>query len=243
MLIVVLIVCGVIGALLYQGDYIQQYLGGMALPSPPPTLPPSISEPSPTGPPPPTPAITSVELLFEDDFGDPGSGWDQVADQNEEKGYDNGQYSIAAKAINFFSFALAGQHFDDFTLEVDASQVEGPDDNSYGVCVRYQQEGGFYRFNVSGDNFYSVGKYIVADKEWIDLTNWEQSLHINPGRNTNHLKVVCRGARFSFYVNGQHLIDVVDTSFASGDIGLFASTYDKPGSRVLFDNLKVWPLE
>lgn len=243
-IIAVLIACGVIGALLYQGGYVQRYPGGMSLPSPAPTLPPSISEPSPTRPPPPTPAARSVELLFEDDFGDPTSGWGQVSNENEEKGYDNGQYSIAVKAINFFSFALAGQHFDDFILEVEASQVEGPDDNSYGVCVRYQ-EGGFYRFNVSGDSFYAVGKYTVEaepGQEWADLTSWEKSSHINAGQSTNHLKVVGRGARFSFYVNGQHLIDVVDPSFAAGDIGLFASTYDKPGTRVLFDNLKVWPL-
>ncbi len=242
-IIAVLIACGIIGALLYQGGYIQQYLGGgMALPSPAPTLPASISEPSPTRPPPPTPAITSVELLFEDDFGDPTSGWGQVSNENEKKGYDNGQYSIAVNAINFFSFALAGQNFDDFILEVDASQVEGPDDNSYGVCVRYQQ-GGFYRFNISGDSFYSVGKYTLASKEWTDLTSWEKSPHVNAGHNTNRLKVVCRGARFSFYANDQHLIDVEDTSFDTGDIGLFASTYDKPGIRVLFDNLKIWPLE
>ncbi len=242
-LIALLVACGVVGALLYQG-YIQEYLGGTSLPSPVPTLPASISEPLPTRPPPPTPAVPSVELLFEDDFGDPTSGWGQASNENEERGYDNGQYSIAVQAINFFSFALAGQHFDDFTLEVDASQVEGPDNNSYGVCVRYQ-EGGFYRFNVSGDGSYAVGKYTVgaeAGKEWTDLTDWEESPHINTGQNTNHLKVVCRGARFSFYVNSQHLIDVVDTSFASGDIGLFASTYDEPNTRVLFDNLKVWPL-
>jgi len=51
---------------------------------------------------------------------------------------------------------------------------------------------------------------------------------------------MAQGPDFSFYVNGEHVFDVTDASFAEGDIGLVAGAYDEAGVRIHFDNLEVW---
>ena len=45
--------------------------------------------------------------------------------------------------------------YSDFILEVDATQVSGPDNNTYGVIFRYGLDANeFYTFLISGDGFY-----------------------------------------------------------------------------------------
>ncbi|MFB0546873.1 MAG: FHA domain-containing protein [Anaerolineae bacterium] len=241
-LLAVLIGCAMAGALLYGSSYFnfRDWVGvfltpSVTMPLPSPSVLATIPPPTPSLP----LATLSIQLLFEDDFSDPNSGWGQASNENEERGYVDGQYSFLVKALNFFSLAVPGRSFDDLILEVDTIQVGGPNNNSYGVCLRYSERG-FYRFNISGDGLYAIGKR--EEGEWIELTEWLESPDISQGQSTNHLKIVCQGPHFSFYVNGQHLVDVEDHSFAEGDIGLFASSYDEPGTYIRFDNLKVWPV-
>ncbi|MEE8122137.1 MAG: hypothetical protein V3T55_11440 [Anaerolineales bacterium] len=59
------------------------------------------------------------------------------------------------------------------------------------------------------------------------------------GNTSNHLGVECVGSGLSLYANGVKLAEVVDSDFASGDVGLIAGTYDIPGTEIHFDNFVV----
>jgi hypothetical protein len=123
-------------------------------------------------------------------------------------------------------------------LEVDARKVAGPDNNDFGAVVRYRDEDNYYMVRITSDGYYGVWKQV--DGEWETLVDWDTSPHINQGESTNHLTLIAQGPNFSFYVNGEHLVDVVDASFAEGDIGLLAGAFDEAGARIHFDNLEVW---
>lgn len=248
-LIALVVFCVILGALLYQYGLVQipllDQMGTMptaTLGLPPPTGPPSLSL-TPPGPPLFPNAVQAPKPLYEDDFSNPKSGWSVASNVNEERFHDGGQYAILVKADNFFSFSLLERIFDDFALEVEATQVGGPNNNSYGVCVRFNERG-FYRFNISGDGLFSIGKYLVGQRpgeEWVLLTDWLPSKAIKPGPQTNHIKVICQGQKLSFHVNGEHLASVEDSSFSQGWLGLFASTHGEPGTYIRFDNIQVWP--
>ena len=58
-------------------------------------------------------------------------------------------------------------------------------------------------------------------------------------RPRNLTRLECIGSSLRFWVNGELLIDVVDTGLAQGDIALDAESQDGEYTDVAFDNLIV----
>jgi S1-C subfamily serine protease len=196
------------------------------------------SEGTPTPPRPTATPTTELIVGFEDDFSDPGRyGWGERVTDNSEKRYENGKYSIFVREAGITSYSTPDFSFHDFVLEVEATQVAGPDENYYGVFFRYVDSDNHYLFAISGDGYCTVLKRL--DDEVEPLMEWTSSAHIRQGQSTNHLMVVAEGARFSFYVNGEHLADVADGSFPEGDIALVAGSLDEAGVLIHFDNVTV----
>ncbi len=183
----------------------------------------------------PTPVLV---LAYEDDFSDQDSGWDDAFDKYTMKQYGRHKYHITVSASNLFAWGLANRDLSDFILEVEATHEKGSFNSSYGIIFRLQDAQNFYRFDVSGDGFYLLSKFV--DGQWETLVDWTESPSINQGQTTNVLKVACQASRIGIYSNGQLLAEVEDRSFSHGDIGLFAGTFSDPEVHISFDNLKVW---
>jgi len=194
-----------------------------------------LRRPTPEPPIMPTPAFP---LAWQDDFSTPEGGWDETSDLQSVKKYENGQYHISVNARELFIWSTAGQDLADFMVEVETTQVSGPNDNGYGLLFRFQDDRHFYRFDISGDGFYFLSKRL--ENQWVTLIDWTASPFIHKGQATNRLKVICQGSQISLYVNDRHLTDFSDVSYSHGDIGLFAGTLSQGGVHISFDNLKVW---
>jgi 3-keto-disaccharide hydrolase/zinc-ribbon domain len=196
------------------------------------------------GQPPEVLATPSVPL-YQDDFGDPSSGWDVFDEDDTLAEYANGEYRLGVYQDNYMAWGnpTPGQEFTDFQVEVDARQAEGPLDNNFGLLIHYQTDDqDFYWFEISGDGYYSVDMRQAG--QWSTLVDWSTSDAINQGVGaTNHLKVVCAGNHFSFYVNDILLTEMSDSAFSSGNIGLAVGTFDEPGVVVSFDNIRVHSLQ
>lgn len=177
-------------------------------------------------------------LPFVDNFDNPASGWKTSADDSIKIQYQNGALNFTLEALNQIAWSTPNQKFSDFTLEVEATQLDGPDDNGYGVIVRYVDDRNFYRLDISGDGYFDVLKF--KDGVWIKLQDWTESAAIQPGATTNHLRVVAQSNRFTFSINNQVVHTFIDDDFRQGDIGLSAGTFfDHAGVHVSFDNLQV----
>lgn len=179
--------------------------------------------------------------LFSDDFEDPGSGWLAAVTAEAEKGYEAGEYRIRVYETDFASWGYPDRAVElaDFVVEVDARRMSGPEDNEYGLLVRYQPEDGFYFFALSSTGQFSVQKYTGED--WLMLVDWTASRVVRGAGDVNRLRVTCQGAKMRFFVNGEPLAQVEDAAFAAGNIGLLASSADQGGVSVAFDNLRVRP--
>lgn len=178
-------------------------------------------------------------LVLEDDFS--REGWDVVQDSNHRQGYEDEQYFITVDTTDFSYWSVAGKTFDDFVLEVETSQLDGPDNNDYGVILRYQDDDNFYSFEISGDGYYTFSK--AVDGQYFSIIPWRESRAINSGHNTNLLRVEAVGSNFTLYINDELVDAAIDSEFSQGDIGLAAGTYEEPGTHIAFDNLKVWEVE
>jgi len=184
-------------------------------------------------------------LLYQDDFRDPASGWEAWEEVDTSAKYVDGEYRLGVTRRNYMAWShpANSDNLKDFVIEVDARQVEGSLDSSFGPIVRVQtEEENYYWFQISGDGYFSVE--LKEEGEWILLQGWEASSAIRQGLDTtNQLRVICYGDHFSFYANGTHLTDVTDDSLRAGSIGLAAGAYDEPPVAVRFDNLRVYELQ
>jgi hypothetical protein len=177
------------------------------------------------------------EPLFADDFSDPESGWSETSDDESAQGYRDGAYFINVFTPDLAVWSTPGYTFDDFTLQVEAQQTTGDEANEYGLLFRYIDNANFYSFDVTGKGTFALFK--LENKEWSTLVNWQTSTYLNPLGELNRLKVVCQGNQITLYANDYELISVTDGSFARGDVGLFAGTFDEPEVEAVFDNLVV----
>ena len=183
------------------------------------------------------PALTP--LPYADDFSTPEGGWKTASDEAIKIGVQDGALHFTIDDLDTIAWSTPrDKRFGDFVLDVDATQVNGPDDNTYGVVFRFQDDRNFYRLDISGDGYYAVFKR--KDGVWSKVQDYLETPAVKQGNATNHLQVIAKGNQFTFNVNGETVKTFNDSDFPNGGIGVTAGTlFDNAGVRVAFDNLAV----
>jgi len=159
-----------------------------------------------------------------------------------------GVYDLSVESSNGIFWSSAGVDLTDGTYVVEATQIEGPLDNGYGMLFMADMESDtFYLFEVSGDGYVWIG-YCEAGCEGniTQLVNdgWFQSDAVRQGLNqTNELRVEVGEGTMVFFVNGQEVGRAFDETRFSGDVGVMVETIGAGGVRVHFDNYRYTPLQ
>jgi hypothetical protein len=160
----------------------------------------------------------------------------------------DGSYEMTLGADTFDEqfWASGGRNFADAVFEVEATPLEGTEDNGYGMLFRVNtDEDSFYVFKVSSDGYVFIAFCTAgcAQQEVLVDRDWFESQAINRGFNTtNTLRVVATGPEMSFFINDTEVGQATDDSLMHGDIGLFGETFAPGGLRVAFDNFVVSPI-
>lgn len=189
-------------------------------------------------------AVVDPNEPFRDEF-IPGQTANWLLEQDDvgSTAVVNDQLVITVAAPNTIQYAtLTDRAFGDFVLEVDAWQRGGAPESSYGVLFRIQEDGRFYRFDITGNGLYMIERR-DTDGTWTRLLReWTPTAAINQGLNVaNRLKIIANGADMAFYVNDILLTQVSDTALAEGRIGLDAGSFAGNALQVTFDNVSVIP--
>ncbi len=183
-------------------------------------------------------APATGELLMFEDFSDNTAGWVEGDEADGALTLTDGEYYVRVKTPNYMYWSLAGGDWGDIVADVDVRGVDGTDDNEFGVLCRYQDSDNFYQFSISGDGYYRLAAWVNG--EFTELLPWDTSNSIKQGKTTNHLTVICNGDTLEMRVNGDKLFSVTDNSLSqSGDVALYAGTFDTPDTTVAFDNLNI----
>ena len=182
---------------------------------------------------------TLTPLPYADDFSAPNGGWKTASDEAFKIGVQDGALRFTIDNLDTIAWSTPkDKRFGDFVLDVEAAQMDGPNDNSYGVIFRYQDDRNFYRFDVSGDGYYAVFKR--KDGVWTKVQDYAETSAVIQGNAVNHLQVIAKGNQFTLNVNGEPVKTFSDGDFPSGNIGVTAGTlFDNAGVIVAFDNVKV----
>jgi len=177
-------------------------------------------------------------LPLRDDFSDPNSGWDRVNEVEGSTDYQDGGYRIFVDETNYSIWANPNKgSYADVSIEVDVRKVAGPDDNEFGVICRHADPGSYYAAVISSDGFFGFWRRSDGnDLQMIGYDQFQASEAIHLGSESNHIRLDCVGSTLTLYANGELLGEVSDSTIASGDVGLYAGTFDLAGTDVLFDN-------
>lgn len=182
------------------------------------------------------------DVLFQEDFSNPPSGWGTWTKGDASVQYDRGGLRIQVLQGQFDAWSVAGRKFADAQIEVDATRLNGPTDNDFGIICRYQDQDNFYMLVVSSDGYYGMallqdGHYrmIGADQLQYSPDLAQQTSQGQPLR----LRADCTGSTLRLFANGQALAEVQDKTFASGDVGVLAGSYAGKDVDILFDNFVV----
>ncbi len=209
-----------------------------------PTPPPATLESSPPSPQPsPSPPLEmGSEVLLQDDFSDPTSGWPDDGDEISRRGYEDGGYIIEIlelpeDAEGWVQVSSYEATFDDVVVEVDARWLGGSADNAFGIVCRYQDIDNFVRLVISSDGYSLVEQQKAGES--IPLADWAEAVDWDPVPTQHHLRADCVGNRFRLYVDDTLVADVAGDGPSEGEVGLIVSAYQPEGTRIRFDNLVV----
>jgi hypothetical protein len=180
-------------------------------------------------------------VLYKDDFSNETTGWPRARTDEGITDYENGIYRIFLNLENQDFLGTPGLALQsDVRVEVDATKVAGSDDNDFGVMCRYQNNNNFYQFFVSSDGYVGILKMVDGASQNISGGQLIDHPAVNIGNAMNRIRADCLGDTLTLYVNGQQVLTAQDTTFMTGgDVGIFAGTYDEPGTDIHFDNFIV----
>ena len=184
-------------------------------------------------------------LPWEETFDDAGA-WSSGEDAYSRGAVVDGAYVFEVLQNDVSRWAAAGQNFGDGVYEVEATQIDGPLDNGYGLLFRANPAtGDFFLFKISGDGYVWIGRYRDGAEEVTLIgDHWFESAAVQGGLNVaNRLTVRAEAGNMIFYVNGQEVGRVTDNTFTAGDVGLLVQTLGGAPVTVSFDNLSVRPLD
>lgn len=184
--------------------------------------------------------VPSGGVLYQDYFGSADSGWGAIDNQAGQASYTDGAYHILLNQPNVNIWTHPGKEFSTVRAEVSVMTVAGPQANRMGLVCRLKDDNNFYFFAISADGYYGIGK--VLDGKTSLLTGDKMLPHeaVLTGSQINRLRADCTGNTLSLYVNNVMVASVPDDTFKTGDIGILAGSFEKPGSDIYFDNFVVY---
>lgn len=222
-------------------------------------IPPTVSESEPTPSPmpvisasstpqlaetqPPQVPVSGSEALYHDDFTNPGTGWSEDKFDNYFVGYHEPEYyhiEITSPHNKTTVFEPEKRSFADATMELkvltNSAKTAAAGDFRYGLAFRR-----------SGDQYYAF-TISPRTKKWFVLKSSPTGLEvlaegtdeeIHELDTDDALRVDAQGANFEFLINDQFVGQTTDSDYTSGEVGLYAESFDSTNIHIHFDALTI----
>jgi hypothetical protein len=188
---------------------------------------------------------SAIAGSYEETFDNAGN-WIVDTTFEAETNLSGGRYEFLVKKDLGIFWSTAGETRGDGVYSVEATSLEGPLDNGYGMVFRAEDDAqSFYIFEVSADGFVWIGYCLDGCAEQAALIGdgWFRSEAVRQGLDvTNTLQVRAEAANLIFSVNDLEVGRVTDDTLERGDFGVIVETLGAGGVLVAFDNYRVTPL-
>ncbi|MBZ0295433.1 MAG: TIR domain-containing protein [Anaerolineae bacterium] len=192
-----------------------------------PTLPPPVQTDRTLAP--------ACQVIVEDEFanGQTSNDWFQDSGVQSDVEVIDDYYRIHIQEIDneeegISWGSLRGRSFSDARIEavISASTFTQEQVARTGLWLRYQDSTQFLSFMISSTGAYRIARY---QSGYTNLVDWTSHRAIRTGNGAvNTIRIDTRGSTFDFYVNGQYLTSVTDTTWAEGRVVFWGSSFETP---------------
>jgi hypothetical protein len=185
--------------------------------------------------------VSGSDILYQDNFTDPSTGWTEDKFDNYFIGYHEPEYyHVEVDSPNYKTtvFAPGKQVFGDFTLDLkvltSSSKTSPTGDFRYGVAFRR-----------SGDQYYAF-TISPRTKKWYILKSSPNAVEVlKEGTDeaiqdldkVDSLRVDARGSSIAFHINDRLIEQITDKDYSSGEIGFYVESFDSQNTHIHFDDL------
>jgi hypothetical protein len=119
--------------------------------------------------------------------------------------------------------------YEDVTVEARADN-RGKNNNSVSLICRYDEEVGWYEFNIANNGLYDILYAEVLDNgkiRWNRVANGGSNA-IKQGKDVNEYSATCQGEELTLTINGDEVISIDERNYRlrSGQAGISVSSFD-----------------
>ena len=185
--------------------------------------------------------------LLKDDFSSNSSGWGTSTDANSSVEYADGGLQMRVFKENFFIWSTPNkQDYDKVHIEVTVKNNDTDPTTAFGIlCYQQPINSAFYYFAMTPTGEYAIAKASVALSD-VFLTNndqWASADSIAKNAPSYKVGADCGNGTLTLYVDGKQIASVSDTSYTTGNVGLFTWSGEKASSaNVTFDDFVITKL-
>ncbi len=204
---------------------------------------------TPTVVPPPTVTATSLppERYFTEEFNTPLAHWSTLYASGDTSRVDilnkDGTLTFELYNSNAWVYAIYGAfEYESVHLETRV-ESHGSDINAMGLVCHYDEQAGWYEFNISSDGTYNLlyGQWLAEGiARYTPILN-DISERIETGNTANEIGLDCFENILQLYINGKlfRKIDVTHIGLTEGKIGLSLASFEEVPVILSFAWVKV----
>ena len=206
-------------------------------PPEPTEVPPTEVEP--TEPPATEPPAPQAQQFFTEEFDNPLSGDWSVFTITDPNASDLDKVNVEADSGNLVwdfdsEYVYYYLFYDAFTYEdvkVEArADNRGKNNNSVSLICRYDEDEGWYEFNIANNGLYDILFAEVLENgkiRWNRIANGGSNA-INQGKEVNEYSITCQGEELTLNINGDEVISIKDKKYGlrSGQVGVSVSSFN-----------------
>jgi hypothetical protein len=176
--------------------------------------------------------------LLEDNFSDSGS-WGTGTDADSSVEYANEMLNFVVNKDLYFVWSTPnGEDYENIHMEVTASNNSTDPAGAFGIICNLAITNTSYYFAVTGAGEYAIGRYtLTGDTLLTNDGQWGTSSLIAADAPSYRIGADCGNNTLTLYVDGQQIDSVSDSTYTSGNVGVFAwSGEELNGTNVSFDD-------
>ncbi len=182
--------------------------------------------------------VADPNIILQDDFTDETSGWPVAETDAIKTGYHPPDYyHVQAARFDQIATAFRDSSVSDVSLEANVfvDSTDTPDGNfRYGLAARRNGDS-YYAFTVSPrTNTWAIFKSSPDGLE--TLAEGEITTLQNSADAPDLLRADLSGNTLFFYINGELITQLTDSSYSNGEIGFFVQTLDEERAHVHYDD-------
>jgi hypothetical protein len=177
--------------------------------------------------------------LLQDDFSGSDKPWGTGTDADSSVQYSNDALNFVVNKDLYFVWSTPNdQEYEKIHMEVTAINNSTDSAAAFGLVCNLQITNTSYYFAVTDAGEYAIGLYTFAgDTILTNNGQWNKSSLIKSDADSYRLGADCGNNTLALYVDGQLIDSVTDSTYTSGNVGLFAwSGEELNGTSVSFDD-------